>query len=234
MGRVLKSSLCIIMVMAVLCLSMTVYADDPEPSPTPIPQDPISAINESVMSYYIWLCMRAWGIDIKYQDMDSFMDEVDQVIVDWVIEYLQSLPSAYSISTWIAPWQGDYDYWGNLRLNSSALEDIQDFVNWLIGEKDIVDNSSQIVDAVQVVGGIAIRKFDTYYAGHYNYPLSDANINDRYNYQAIQMSESVNHGILGWIQVSMPDHSGTDKYPIYLIARSTDSTDGTFRMVRLR
>ena len=142
-----------------------VFAVDPTPSPTPGYEldDGIPNIFETLVPYYVWLCMRAWGIEVTYQNFREYTDEVGQQIWQWIIEYLGTLPSAYTIDQWIAPWQSSYDYWGNYQFNSSALEDIQEFVQWLITKLWLTDNSTYYVDGTESLGGYTLYKPEIYY-----------------------------------------------------------------------
>lgn len=215
MGRVFKSALCIVMVMGVLCLSFSVYAVDP--APTPIPTDALDdgfvAVQDAVMSYYIWLTLRAWGINIQYNEMDEFNDYVDSLIVNWVMEYLESLPSAYTISTWIAPWQASYDYWGNFRFNNSALEDMQDFADWLVDKFDLTDNETTIVDGVKTVNGATVYDSNKIYASNQEFS-KDGN------------------DYIGFATSSELETIGTNSLPYYCVFHNPTHDTYTFLMFR--
>lgn len=166
MSKCMKTVLCVVLVVSVLAMSISVFADNPaEPSPPPGYEDILvqSDLQESMISYYIYRCMRAWGIDIEYNDSVEFTQEISDLIIDWVFEFLDTLPSAYTISTWIAPWQAGFDYWGNLRLNGSALEDIQDFVEWLEVKMGLFDEAFIPINPVYNVGDYTLYQFSHYY-----------------------------------------------------------------------
>lgn len=172
-----RVAICVMMVVTVLAMSLSVFATDPSPSPTPELDEGLGAIQDEILSRYIWACLNAWGIHIKYQDMDGFYDEVESQILSWVMEYLASLPSAYTINQWVAPWQSGYDYWGNLMLNNSALEDIQEFAEWLIGEYDLQDNDSQVINPNYSYGAYNLYQTNKWYVvspyGDYNVGVDD-------------------------------------------------------------
>lgn len=162
----IRVTICIMLMVSILAMSLSVFADDVNPSPSIPPLDEgggVMAVNEELLSYYIYLCLRSWGVNIQYADIDGFYDEVENQIINWVIQYLAGLPSAYSINEWIAPWQASFDYWGNYQFNSSALEDIKDFANWLKQLLGIQDNSIIVLNPNITVNGATVFESNRFY-----------------------------------------------------------------------
>ena len=91
------------------CLAPALATDTP---PAPLDEG-TNAVEEALITYYIWLCMRAWGIEVTYGDVDGYCQEISDQMMNWIFEYLEDTPSIYSINTWIAPWQANLDYWVN-------------------------------------------------------------------------------------------------------------------------
>lgn len=138
--------------MSVLAMSISVFADDPEPTPT-IPPDPLEPVIEGVVNYYVWLILNSWGIDITQEGVEGFTETINVFIEEQLQEFVDSIPSIYSISTFIAPWQAGFDYWGNLRFNSKMTEDVTMFVEWLNDKFGLQDNDSEeVIVPVQVLG----------------------------------------------------------------------------------
>lgn len=174
--RVWKITICILLIVSVLSLSVSVCATDPTPNPDEYWSQ--VELNNSIMAYYVYLVMQAWGIDVTYEDVTGFNDNVNQTIQDWIIQFLDSQPSTYSVAQWILPWSVAMDQWGNYKFNSSLLEDVQDFVDWLCIELGIVSNSSYTINPNYALGGINLYRFGQWYEcqdinGNQQYMLMD-------------------------------------------------------------
>lgn len=212
----LRVTICIMLIVSVLAMSLSVFAVEPSPQPSLLPQfDETGELRADVMSYYIWTCLNAWGIALSFNGEGNFFDYVGDQIVTWVIEYLEGLPSIYSINEWIAPWQGSYDYWGNLRLNNSALEDIQDFSNWLIDKLNLSDNQAVVINEQYMLGDYPLYQFGNFYqAERVNGPPS--------SYVAVMCDDENQSSMLGWTIVEITD-SDTAKFQLLVVSTSTES-----------
>lgn len=155
------------------CLAPALATDTP---PAPLDEG-TNAVEEALITYYIWLCMRAWGIEVTYGDVDGYCQEISDQMMNWIFEYLEDTPSIYSINTWIAPWQANLDYWGNYQFNDSLLEDVQDFVDWLCNLLGATDNSTIIINPNYVIGGYNLYESNKWYeidtAGQYTAMYDD-------------------------------------------------------------
>lgn len=170
MKNCIRVAVCVVMIVTILAMSLSVYAVDPTPQPTidPVPPDPLLSVIDEMAIRYIYACMQSWGINIEFENSYAFNEAIGNYLFDMVCEFLETLPSTYSISTWIAPWQAGYDYWGNLRLNSSALEDIQDFVDWLCEKLGIQNNSEQYLNPTYSISGYNLYNVNQWYAAAEN------------------------------------------------------------------
>lgn len=152
----------VLAIIITLCPLSIVFADD-EPVPTPIPIDQSQDMWHDSALAIIWAMLHAWDIDITYDDLDYYTEEAGEQITDYVIEYLDTLPSVGSIIAWTQLWTWGSDFWGNVRMNSSMLEDIEDFANWLITKFNLTDNSTVVLNGNYSVNGFPIYNMDTYY-----------------------------------------------------------------------
>lgn len=173
--RVSKILITSLLVIGMLSCSFSVYAVDADPVPTYPPgyEDYLSQVemNNKTMARFIWLLLNSWGIRITYQELEEYNEYVEQHIIEWVIEYLISLPSSYTIDQWIAPWQVGYDYWGNFRGNANMLEDVQEFADWLVDRLSLEDNSTKVINPVMSLGAYNLYELNTwYYADRGNSP----------------------------------------------------------------
>ncbi len=159
-SRAIKITVSLLLSVTVFCCSFSVFAVDPSPSPTPVPSEdygPIIATKEYLVSYYIYKVMQSWGLEVTYNNVHGFVEETRDAILSYVLEYIEQTPSIYSINTWIAPWQADMDYWGELQYNQYMVEDIQDFVAWLLDTLGINNN-----EVTQISGGLSIKGYTVY------------------------------------------------------------------------
>lgn len=169
----MKRIISLVLIMVIICLSISPALADEGEEPVSYP------VNESVMAYYIWLMLSSWGITIGTTSPATYNPTVEEKIIDWVMQYLAELPSAYTISTWIAPWQASMDYWGNFQGNSSMLEDVEDFGEWLVDFLSLTDDEVHIVDPVVSLDGITLYDYGT------NYQCISVNGNPYYVYMWI-------------------------------------------------
>lgn len=133
----LRVTICVMLVVSILAMSLSVFATDGVE---------VVQAKEALVAYYIWQFLQAVGIDVTYRGILEYGDFIQDTIIDWVIEYIGSLiqadlvPSNYNINQWIAPWQAEYDTWGNLQYNSTMLEDMEDFADWLKSKFSLIDD----------------------------------------------------------------------------------------------
>lgn len=159
-SRAVKIAVSLLLTASLLCCSVSVFAYDGA--------DIINS-REYLWAYYIWQFLHSIGIDVTYQGILEYTDYVQDTIIDWVIQYIadeieaDSQPSNYTISKWVAPWQAGYDYWGNLQYNSTMLEDMEDFAEWLKSKFSLIDDSQVIVNPMYSVDGYQLYQFNTYY-----------------------------------------------------------------------
>lgn len=153
----MKRIVSLILILVIICLSISpaLAAEEDE--------EEVYSVNESVMAYYIWLLLSSWGISINTGTPAQYNQTIEDKIIDWVMEYLETLPSAYTISTWIAPWQASMDYWGNFQGNASMLEDVEDFGEWLINFLALTDDDTVTINPIETLNGIQLFKFNEYY-----------------------------------------------------------------------
>ena len=153
--------------MSVFAMSISVLAVDPSPMPTPnIPGLP----NEQLALYYIWLTLKAWGIDITVGEVSEYTDDVSAWLEQQVYDYLASLPSQTSFPQWVQPWMWGSDYWGFIQGNSSFLEDCQDFAEYLVIQFSLINNDvyTDYVNKV-IVNGEEYPIYTINYRTTYNY-----------------------------------------------------------------
>lgn len=147
--KTLRVAICIVLIVGVLAMSLSVFAVDFT--------DRVNSY-EYLWAYYIYQFLSSIGIDVTYRDIVGYTDEVQDTIIDWVVNYIADLieadsqPSNYTIAQWVAPWQAEYDYWGNLKYNSTMLEDMQDFAEWLKQKFSLVDNTTVVINPVITLG----------------------------------------------------------------------------------
>lgn len=203
-GRVLKITVCLLLCVGVLCLSVSVYAVD---------EGDRIVSEEYLWAYYIYEFLHSIGIDVTYQGVIGYVDEVQDTIIDWVVNYIGDLieadsqPSNYSIAQWIAPWQASYDYWGNLKYNSTMLEDMQDFASWLKSKLSLIDNNEIIINPVYSVNGTyTLFKYNTWYDASY------VNSGGEYNgYIAMDLEPGIawsSNMLLGYVVCGILDYYG--------------------------
>lgn len=162
--KILRVAICVMLIVGILAMSLSVFAVDWG--------DRVVA-QEYLWAYYIYQFLHSIGIDVTYQGILEYTDEVQDTIIDWVVNYIADLIEAdsqlsnYSIAQWIAPWQADYDYWGNLRFNSTMLEDMEDFADWLKSELSLIDNNQIVVNPVYTLGGYNLYNVNTWYVAEW-------------------------------------------------------------------
>lgn len=190
-SRALKIAVSLLLSASLLCFSFSVYAVDPTPQPTGLPTDYIAEMDKQTMTYYIWLCMKAWGINLTYDESTEFQQAISDQIDNWVLDYIAEQPSIYSVATWIAPWSAALDMWGNYKFNNNLLDDVQDFVDWLVIKLGLIGgNTNTVIGDNYAINGIyplykANQWYDSIlYDGTYvnptdiGYQILDTNVSD--------------------------------------------------------
>lgn len=170
----IRVAICVLLVVAVLAMSLSVFADNADT----IDDDTLIEINEQLAVYYVWYTMQAMGIDVTVGDVEGFTDEVNNWLLNKIYEFFDTLPSAYTLSTWVAPWQATADYWGNFMGNESMLEDITEFADWLVRVMALQNDQTVVVgygDYIQFWNGVK------YYPIKYS-PILYGNYNILYDY----------------------------------------------------
>lgn len=172
--RVLKSTVCILLMVTVLALSFSVYADDPEPSPTPAPTpQPVlnptsdSSVFSTWMSnttitqaiddswgalgvYGIWAILNGFGISVSVDGVSEWSDVMYLTIQSMLDEFLDTLPSI-NYTRWILPWEFGFTNTGLFTGNSTMLDDVESFVRWLQNKYSLQNNQSYTINAVTMI-----------------------------------------------------------------------------------
>lgn len=208
----LRVTICIVLVVSVLAMSLSVFAEDGVE---------VVQSQEYLMAYYIWVFLSSIGIDVTYRDILEYNDYIQDTIIDWVIEYIADLieadsqPSNYSIAKWIAPWQASFDYWGNLQFNSTMLEDMQDFAQWLKRKFSLIDDDTVTINPVyRIDGTYTFYEFGKYYECMYQ----PGNIISQ-NYVAIMEEDlvnGVNTDLVGYIPCLIENYSSNNNIDTYV------------------
>lgn len=140
--QVAKFTVCLLLAVSVFACSFSVFAVDSSPMPT---INPYVTIQEDMVAYYIYLGLKAWGIEVQLSDVLGFTEEVGNTLFQWAIEYVRTATDLGNIALWYVDWLVGTDYWGNVVMDSNMTEDIEDFANWIIDTFDLVDDSQTIV-----------------------------------------------------------------------------------------
>lgn len=150
----LRVTICIMLVVSVLAMSLSVFAEE---------ENPLLQANDQTVAFLVWQLLKSWGIDIQYQGISQFTTEVQNEILNWIFDYLEDQPSIESIGAWIADWIFNTDFWGNLVVNNSLMDDVRAFADWLVNEKGLTDNSTQVLNPTYTVNGATVFYSNVYY-----------------------------------------------------------------------
>ena len=131
-SRVLKTVICVVMIMAILCFSLSVFADNELVIPTDNPYTVINETEDYFWRLWIWGALKSFGIDISIGDVVEYTDALDQYMESLILSYLETIPSISNWNQWIFPWVGGINSSGFFEGNSNFVEDVNDFAQWLI------------------------------------------------------------------------------------------------------
>lgn len=170
-SRAVKIAVSLLLTVSLLCCSVSVFAVDPTPTPSVPPIEgtiteiykPAEVLWHESGCYMVWALLRSWGVNITVGEVIEWSDEVEEQLTELVYEYLDTLPSVGSIFVWTRPWLWQTDFWGNVRYNSTMLEDIEDFANWLQEEFGLTDNSEVEVADTHRIGNVTLYELGKYY-----------------------------------------------------------------------
>lgn len=145
----LRVTICVALVVSILAMSLSVFADEEE--------NPLMTANDQTVAFLIWQLLQSWGIDVQFDNISEYTIEVQNEIQNWIWDYLDEQPSIESVLAWIADWYFMTDFWGNLVVNQSLLDDVQAFADWLEIKFNLSDNSEVIVNPEYTFGGYTLR-----------------------------------------------------------------------------
>lgn len=164
-NRAIKIAISLLLAISLFCCSFSVYAYDEG--------DRVTS-QEYLWAYYIYEFLNSIGIKIEYRGIIEYINEIQDTIIDWAIEYIadeieaELMPSNYSIAKWVAPWQAGYDYWGNLQFNSTMLEDLEDFATWLKAKFSLINDDVIVVNPVYSLNGYQLYNYNQWYPCEYS------------------------------------------------------------------
>lgn len=146
----------IVLVITVLCISVSVLADNEiEITDVSYAQD----IWDTLILDYVIKTLHSWGIYVSPAQLDMWETQ----LMEYIYEYLESIPSIGGFGQWIIGWQFSSDYWGNTIGNSSFLEDLEDFVNWLVTKLGLVSGGDLTLPSnAYSLGSITVYSFPLY------------------------------------------------------------------------
>lgn len=159
--RVKKLVVSLLLAISLLSCSFSVYAV--EGTAPPVGDNWLLVSNDETAAFLVWQLLQSWGIDIQYQNISQWTGDVQDLIQNWIYDFLGDQPSIESVGAWIADWLFGTDFWGNLVVNQTLLEDVQDFADWLVDKYDLTDNSTEIIDPVYTASGYTFYQTDTWY-----------------------------------------------------------------------
>jgi len=149
MVKILRVAICLMLIVCILAMSLSVFADnEPEPTPTVPPQlDPENPVTLQLemASMYVWKMLDSWGIKVDVTNWLNGTDDVLAWVKQMMIDY--AVDVGVTVGQWIAPWLFNEDIWGNLMANDRALNDVEDFANWLIAKFSLSDNQNKTIIA---------------------------------------------------------------------------------------
>lgn len=165
----------IIMVITVLFSTVSVFADEEvQITDVSYAQD----IWDSLILDYVIKTLHAWGIYVSADQIEMWETQ----LMEYIYEYLESIPSIGGFARWIAGWSFSSDYWGNTIGNKSFLEDLEDFVNWLINKLGLVSGDDLTLPSnAYSLGPITV----------YTFPLYMINIDNSHNVELRQIRADV-------------------------------------------
>lgn len=146
-SRALKITVSLLLTVSLLCCSVSVFAEE---------ENPLLQANDQTVAFLVWQLLKSWGIDVQFNNISEFTVEVQNEITNWIWDYLEEQPSIESIIAWIADWTYGTDFWGNLVVNHTLMDDVRAFANWLVNEKELEDNSTQVLNPTYTVNGATV------------------------------------------------------------------------------
>lgn len=152
----LRVTICVALVVSILAMSLSVFADEEE--------NPLMTANDQTVAFLIWQLLQSWGIDVQFDNISEYTIEVQNEIQNWIWDYLDEQPSIESVLAWIADWYFMTDFWGNLVVNQSLLDDVQAFADWLEIKFNLSDNSEVIVNPEYTFGGYTLYETNKWYS----------------------------------------------------------------------
>lgn len=196
-SRVFRITVSLLLSVTILCFSFSIYAVDGTYPPQS--DNPLLA-NDQTAAYLVWELLKSWGIDIQYQDISNYTNEVQNWILNEIYEFLGDQPSVETVGAWIADWVFGTDFWGNLVVNDTLLDDVNEFADWLVDKFGWVNNSTDIIGGTQTVSGVSYYDTNTWYETQYG------NGSPAQNYYAIQVEDYVGQ-IGGYAVAHVTDQS---------------------------
>lgn len=162
--RAVKTITTCLLIVALLSCSFSVYAVEYDPDYTEAQED---ITNQWL--YYVYLTLRAWGIEIQFNDYVGYTDEVGVYLWQLTQQWLETIPSIDSWSALIFPWKWSVDNWGRFKGNENFLQDVQDFSEWLVTELALATDSEYVVQ--QGMDYVFDDDGNKYYVGYYGSDL---------------------------------------------------------------
>lgn len=153
-NRAVKIIVSLLLTVSLLCCSVSVFAEE---------ENPLLQANDQTVAFLVWQLLKSWGIDVQYQGISQFTTEVQNEILNWIFDFLEDQPSIESIGAWIADWVFNTDFWGNLVVNNSLMDDVRAFADWLIQEKGLTDDSITVLNPTYTVNGATVFYSNVYY-----------------------------------------------------------------------
>lgn len=160
--RVKKLVVSLLLAISILSCSFSVYAV--EGTAPPVGDNWLLVSNDETAAFLVWQLLQSWGIDVQYQNISQWTGDVQDLVQNWIYDFLGDQPSIESVGAWIADWLFGTDFWGNLVVNNTLLEDVQAFADWLLDKYDLSSNEDIVVNPVYSVGGYTFYQFGISYA----------------------------------------------------------------------
>lgn len=217
-SRAVKIAVSLLLTVSLLCCSVSVFADDVQPTNTPYPgteDHPLMVRNFDEIAFIVWQLLESWGIKITYQDISSYTSDVEELIINWIWEFLDEQPSIETIYAWVLDWWFGTDFWGNLVVNDTLLEDVEAFAGWLERKYGLIDNDNLVINPKYAVNGVTLFNLNTYYQA-----VNKSDLLPNSNWFAIKVDtdeqNNSNNGVLGFFFV----HTHINTYECFFISYS--------------
>lgn len=170
--KIIKMLVSTILVISILSCSMLVFADNEVVIPTDDPQTIINEYDDYFWRLWIWGALKAFGINITINEVEEYTDALDEYMQSLILSYLDDIPSISNWNQWIFPWAGAINSSGFFEGNSSFVEDVNDFTEWLAEKYGIEDNEVVEIDSYKYIEIEGI-KYPIYVAPRsvYNYEV---------------------------------------------------------------